>query len=107
MKTIVLRKFTDVKPVGQDAPGVDITSIHLIRNCVNQPTQGGLDIDEMQKRIRVLNALDKLTGEETEIQLEDADYQTIVGCEKQMRYAFPHQAFLDFNTDVLNPTSSN
>lgn len=107
MKTIVLRKFTDVKPQGQETPGVEITSIQLIRNCVNQPTQGGLDIEEMQKRMRVLNVLDKVNPEQTELSIEDADYQTIVSCESKMRYAFPHQAFLDFNKDILNPASSN
>lgn len=107
MKTILLRKFTDVKPAGQDTPGVDITSIQLIKNCVNQPTQGGLDIDEMKKRIRVLNVLDKLSGEEKEFTVEDADHQTIVNCAKSMRYAFPNQAFIDFDNDILNPASSN
>ena len=107
MKTIRLRKFTDVKPSGQETPGVELTSIQLIKNCVNQPTQGGLDIEEMKKRIRVLNELDKLSGEETEFTIEDADHQTIVNCAKSMRYAFPNQAFIQFDDDILNPTSNN
>lgn len=107
MKTILLRKFTDVKPSGQETPGVELTSIQLIKNCVNQPTQGGLDIEEMKKRIRVLNELDKLSGEETELTIEDADHQTIVTCAKNMRYAFPNQAFIQFDEDILNPASSN
>ncbi len=65
----------------------------LIKVCVSVPQQGGMDLETMRKRLRVLDALEKAT--ET-IGIEDADLKTIQDCVKQMKWNVVHRDIVEF-----------
>lgn len=65
----------------------------LIMVCMRNPPQGGYDVEEMRKRIKVMDVLDK--GEET-LEFEDADFECVKQCVKSMRWASIHKEILEF-----------
>ncbi len=66
----------------------------LIMLCVKNPPQGGYDMTEMRKRIKVLDVIEK--GGET-LEFEDADFECVKNCVKNMRWGFAHQEIINFN----------
>lgn len=65
----------------------------LIMICIKNPPQGGYDADEMRKRIKVMDVIDK--GGET-LEFEDADFECVKQCVKSMRWASIHKEILGF-----------
>ena len=65
----------------------------LIMLCVKNPPQGGYEVLEMRKRIRVMDVID----EENELlEFEDADFDCIKQCVKNMRWGFAHKEIINF-----------
>ena len=60
---------------------------------MNQPPQGGYDITEMRKRIRVTDVIAE-GGDFFEF--EDADFACIKQCVESMRWGFAHKDILHF-----------
>lgn len=85
MKTVENKKL--------EIPGDIKDYFDLIKICMNQPPQGGYNADEMRKRLRVLNVIDK---EKESMELEDADVACTQQCVKEMRWNFLHQDILNF-----------
>ncbi len=65
----------------------------LITICMRNPPQGGYDVEEMRKRIKVMDTLDK--GGKT-LEFEDADFECVKQCVKNMRWASIHKEILEF-----------
>ena len=57
--------------------GESITYAQLMAQCLNGAAEG-FSIDEMRRRIRVMDAIEKAGNDGKEIELEDHDYQTLV-----------------------------
>ena len=85
MKTIENKKL--------NIPGGPGKYSEFIMICVKNPPQGGYDADEMRKRIKVMDVIDK--GGES-LEFEDADFECVKLCVKNMRWAAIHKEILDF-----------
>jgi hypothetical protein len=65
--------------------------------CLNQIPQGGLNATEMRSRIKCIDALEN-AGEE--IQLEDAEFETLKRCVNSMKWAILHKDVVDFIDEI-------
>jgi len=66
----------------------------LIKICVNVPPKEGFSVEEMKKRIRILDVLDK-----DPIEIEDADFSILKQCVTQFRWGVLNKeiiAFVDY-----------
>ena len=69
--------------------------------CVRAPLAGerGMDVEEMRKSIRIIEALEK-TKPGDWLDLEDADYEHLKQKVAAMRWNFAHQLIVQFVDDV-------
>lgn len=101
-----------------------IPSTNFIRDAVNQPAaqSGGFNVEEMQKRIRILNAVEKVEKEfftfkdggldeeevqgilsiEATLELEDADMKNLNEIMKSARFAIVCQHVIDLIDRISN-----
>ena len=86
MKTIENKKT--------NVPGSVEKYSDLIMHCVKNPPKGGYDISEMRRRIRVMDVTEK--GGEI-LEFEDADFDCVKKCVKNMRWGFVHQEIINFD----------
>lgn len=77
----------------------------LVKVCMNQPVQGGLPVNEIRKRLRVLDVVEKPLV--AEYQFEDADAKTLQSCVAAMRWMSPQRAFVEFSDDVASMTAAS
>ena len=68
-----------------------LTYFDLAKTCVNVPPQAGFDVQEMNKRLRVI---EKLEGEKAEF--EDADFETLKQCVMEMKWGILSREVSDF-----------
>ena len=74
-------------------------SSDVIKVVVSQPLQGsGINADEMRKRCRILDALDK---SKNELNLEDADYTLLKNLFSSFQFGSAHPLLLKIIDDVL------
>lgn len=89
--------------------GEGIDTKGIIENVVKRPpTNKGLGVDEMRKRIRVLDALDNKHGLNTEgwFAFEDADWQILKDCLKEAEFVVVHKDIIEIADRIDNaPTS--
>ena len=111
MKTIQL-KITKEKLNGQD---VLFTTYDLLKTAINNPVQGGFDVDEMIKRLRLLEKLDAhkevfskeyssieedyLSVNES-LELEDADFDKLKELFKNSKWGVVSQTIVDIATQL-------
>ncbi len=102
MKTI---ENKTVNITGRNKLGVEVVQhkdyFDLIKLCVNIPPKEGYDVVEMSKRLRILNRL-KEGAEGKDVDFEDADYECIKKCVKEMRWAIIHKDIIDFIEYITN-----
>jgi hypothetical protein len=111
MKTIQL-KITKEKLNGQD---VFFSTYDLLKTAINNPVQGGFDVDEMIKRLRLLNKLDAhkevfskeyLPNEEGYLlvnetfELEDADFDKLKELFKNCKWGVVSQTIVDIAAEL-------
>lgn len=74
-------------------PGGTENYADLLVLCVNEPPQGGYDVAEMRKRIKIMDVI----GEGGDFfEFEDADFACIKQCVEGMRWNFAHKDILNF-----------
>ena len=64
------------------------------------PPDRGIDVAEMRRRHRVLDAIDALPEKATELPLEDADATVLADCTKTCRWAVVSSEILAFDDAV-------
>jgi site-specific recombinase len=73
--------------------------------CVKFPVQGGFDIEEIRRRIRLLDLLDKSQDNDSEenkvIRLEDQDLINLRKCVKVTRFNNIHKDIVTFIDKVM------
>lgn len=74
-------------------PGDLKTYSDLIMFCVKNPPQGGFDIADMRKRMKVMDVIEK--GGES-LEFEDAEFECVKQCVKNMRWPFLHKEVMEF-----------
>lgn len=112
MKTIKLKVYKE-NIQGRD---MFLTTYDLLKSAVNQPSQQGFSVDDMKKRLRLLNVLDvhKSTFEiaekdfndeklnlEADLQIEDADYEILKGLFKEMKWGVVSQSILEIHDSLV------
>jgi len=77
----------------------NISTADLVRTCVNDTPRGGLKVEDLRSRIRVLDALDRSVGC---LSLEDADAKTLQSCVAGMRWTAVSREIVTFCDAVAN-----
>jgi hypothetical protein len=73
----------------------------VIKNVINgvDPREG-LSVDEMRKRLRVVDALEACDG--PVLELEDADYELLARKVREMKWIVVDRVIVDFCDDIAN-----
>jgi hypothetical protein len=89
-----------------DAGGTTYADLCMV--CVNRMPDGGFTVDDMRKRFRVIDQLDKADGH---IEVEDADYALLKTLVNGFRWPAMSAEIVEFVDDVNNagkaPASDN
>lgn len=114
MKTIQLKVFNEKVDNSQ----IVITTYGVLRNAATQPPPNGWEIEDMRKRMRILDKLDKFeekysyTGillnapegylEKTDsLDLEDSEFDNLKAAFLSMKWAFLSKAILEINDQIV------
>ena len=91
-----------------------LTTYDLLKSAINNPTQGGFNVDEMIKRLRLLNEVDKhkstfeieegkfddsMLSKKAKLELEDADYTKLKELFKEMKWGVVSKTIVDLQTE--------
>lgn len=89
-----------------------LTTYDLLKSVINNPTQGGLNVDEMIKRLRLLNEVDKhkdtfeipegkfddsMLERKATLELEDADFTKLGELFKEMKWGVVSKTIIDLS----------
>ena len=92
-----------------------LTTYDLLKSAINNPTQGGFNVDEMIKRLRLLGEVDKhkdLFGFQNEefkdeflerkstLELEDADFDKLKELFKEMKWGAVSKTIVDLSNEL-------
>lgn len=107
-------KSIELKVAKENISGRDtfLTTYDLLKSVINNPTQGGLNVDEMIKRLRLLNELDKhesififkegelndeLLENKATLELEDADFTKLGELFKEMKWGVVSKTIIELS----------
>ncbi len=82
-----------------------LKTIDLIRTVASAPPQGGMTLETVRARCRVLDPLDMLPENATELLLEDGDYQTLVMALKAFQFGVATKDILTVSDGILGATT--
>lgn len=88
MKTVPLRESPSLK------------TVEIIKAVLERPTQGAV-VSELRARCRVLDALDRVQPDATELYLEDADHDTLVRAVNTFVFGVATKDVLAIVDDIL------
>lgn len=95
MKTIPNKQFDGDNSVAAMAK-------HCTRTAPESNSQGGISVDIMRKRIRVIDAIELAEKNKASIQLEDADYDELKQCVKDSRWGAVDKMIIEFHDIIMN-----
>lgn len=109
MKSIKLRIVKE-NVMGRDA---FFTTYDLLKSAINQPVEGGFGVDEMSKRLKLLNNLEQykelfdqkeFTDADLEtwetIQFEDSDFVKLKELFKAVKWGIVSKTILDLHEEI-------
>ena len=97
MKTLELKTTEFNKRITGDEK-VEFSYKNHVETCIqNPPEKGFSDLEEMRKRTKILDKLDKANGS---LKLEDAEADTLKECAKAMVWKILDPAIVGFLDDV-------
>ena len=73
------------------------TYADLLKAVINNAPQGGFTPEEMSKRLHVMAAV---KDAKKDIELEDADVDTLKAAAKTMKWAFIHEELAEFSAAI-------
>jgi transcriptional regulator len=91
-----------------------LTTYDLLKSAINNPSKEGFSVDEMIKRLRVLNELDKhkstfeieegkfddsMLEKKATLELEDADYTKLKELFKEMKWGVVSKTIIEIHND--------
>ena len=99
MKRLTLRTLPVTRPDGSE---MNLSYWVQLQTTMRSPSnpQGGADIDEIRKSIRVLNVLDEIGQDAEVLELEDSDYDYMVTKVTASKFTFADAAIVQFVDDV-------
>lgn len=87
MKTVSIRKH---------GKNPNLNTKNLIISALENPTEGGFSVTEMRNRLKVMDKIDALNEESTVLELEDAEFDTLKGAVKQVKWAILDKFIVEF-----------
>ena len=97
MKRLSINAQLCPQPNGEDALG----TLGLVRACVIRAPKEGLGLDDVKKRLRVLEAVEKADAAHLpHVDLEDADAETLQACVRDFRWGAVHADIVKFTDGV-------
>lgn len=99
MKTIE-NKTTSISN-GDEVNKKFLTSGDLLKIIINTVPQGGLTVEEMKKRLRLIESLDKANETTSSISLEDADFDLLKTQTIDYKWGALHKDIIDL-VDSIN-----
>ena len=80
----------------------ELTTLQLIRQCVDNIPQGGINASEMVKRIKLIDKIEKIKPAVKVLDLEDEEYQKLKDLEAAITWSIVHKCFIEFHDDIVN-----
>jgi hypothetical protein len=95
-----------------DGKKIFFTTYSLLKSSINNPTQGGLNVDEMIKRLRLLGEVEKhkdlfeinpedfkdeFLERKATLELEDADFTKLKELFKEMKWVVVSKTIVDLS----------
>lgn len=77
------------------------TTIGILRQVMSLSPNATINVDQIRKRCRVLDLLDTVKNEDTELRMEDDDHDTVKQAIKEFPFNLAHRALLRVIDDVL------
>lgn len=98
MKTFINTK-TEITKLNEEGTKVNLGFADLASMVLNSAPQGGWTTDEMRKRIKVMDKMDKVELGQS-IELEDAEFEKILEC-SNIKWKFMHKDVIAFEDYLL------
>ena len=91
-----------------------LTTYDLLKSAINNPSKEGFSVDEMIKRLRLLNEVDKhkstfeieegkfddsMLEKKATLELEDADFAKLKELFKEMKWGVVSKTIVDLHTE--------
>lgn len=90
-----------------------LTTYDLLKSAINNPTKEGFSVDEMTKRLRLLNEVDKhkdfeikqeefkdeMLNKKATLDLEDADFAKLKDLFKEMKWGVVSKTIVDLSNE--------
>ena len=109
-------KSIELKVAKENIGGRDtfLTTYDLLKSAINNPTQGGFNVDEMIKRLRLLNEVDKhkdlfeitdgkfddaILERKATLELEDADFAKLKELFKEMKWGVVSKTIIEIHNE--------
>jgi hypothetical protein len=109
-------KSIELKVAKENISGRDtfLTTYDLLKSAINNPTQGGFNVDEMIKRLRLLNEVDKhkdlfeitegkfddaMLERKATLELEDADFSKLKELFKEMKWGVVSKTIIEIHNE--------
>ena len=114
MKSIELKVAKELLPSKEGMQQTLLTTYDLLKSAINNPTQGGFNVDEMIKRLRLLNEVDKhkdlfeitdgkfddaILERKATLELEDADFAKLKELFKEMKWGVVSKTIIEIHND--------
>jgi hypothetical protein len=92
-----------------------LTTYDLLKSAINNPTQGGFNVDEMIKRLRLLAEVEKhnelfdikpedykdeMLERKATLELEDADFTKLKELFKEMKWGVVSKTIVDISKEL-------
>ena len=92
-----------------------LTTYDLLKSAINNPTQGGVNVDEMIKRLRLLAEVEKhnelfdikpedykdeMLERKATLELEDADFTKLKELFKEMKWGVVSKTIVDLSIEL-------
>ena len=112
MKSIELSVTKELLPSKNGMQETFLTTYDLLKSAINNPTQGGFNVDEMIKRLRLLVEVEKhkdlfdikleefkdeVLERKATLELEDADFTKLKELFKEMKWGVVSKTIVDLS----------
>ena len=108
MKSITLKIWKAIPVKVRDDQGliyeqlIELSTLQLIRQCVDNIPQGGITATEMTKRIKLIDKIEKIKPTAKVLDLEDEEYQKLKDLEAVITWSIVNKCFIEFHDDIAN-----
>ena len=115
MKSIELVVAKELLPSKNGMQETFLTTYDLLKSAINNPTQGGFNVDEMIKRLRLLGEVEKhkdlfeiksedfndeFLERKATLELEDADFTKLKELLKEMKWGVVSKTIVDLSNQL-------